>query len=160
MMRGTQMLRLASLGVLLVMLGGCNAYNLRYEARPQPRGGNVFADFTPLQGAVGFPIDTDGRRLEEVYVRRGDGTMVRPVNIVYPGFGKSAAIGTGIGFGHGGLGVGTGIGIPVGPERAQGLTTVTFEEAALGPPPWELHVKLQGLGEAVFPGVGGPATAK
>jgi hypothetical protein len=149
---------------LLLLLVGCNSYNLRYAANPQPSGANLFADFTPLQGAVGFPLDTDGRRLEEVSVRRADGTVVRPLNIVYPGFGKAATIGTGIGtgfgFGHAGVGTGLGVGIPIGPERAQGLTTVTFDEQTLGPPPWELHVKLQGIQPAVIPGVGGPATAK
>jgi hypothetical protein len=157
---------LSLLGLLLFLFfGGCNAYSLRYAATPQPQWANVFADYTPLQGAVGFPIDTDGRRLEEASVRRLDGTLVRPLNIVYPGFAKSAAIGTGIGTGwgvghHGIIGTGLGIGIPIGPERAQGLTTATFDEQTLGPPPWELHVKLQGIQEAVVPGIGGPPTAK
>jgi hypothetical protein len=159
-MGGIQRLHLVLLGVLAVLLGGCNTYNLRYEAKPQPQGAHVFADFTQLQGAVGFPVDTDGRRLEEAYVRLGDGAIVRPLQIVYPGFGQDASLGAGIGFGHGGVGLGTGVGFPIGPERAQGLTTVTFEEAALGGPPWELHVKVQGISEVVIPGVGGPATAE
>ena len=66
----------------------------------------------------------------------------------------------GIGFGTGHVGLGLGAGIPVGPERANGLTTATFAQPGLGPPPWELHVKIRGIDEAVVPGVGGAATAK
>jgi hypothetical protein len=40
------------------------------------------------------------------------------------------------------------------------LTTATFAQPELGPPPWELHVKIRGVDEAVVPGVGGPATTK
>jgi hypothetical protein len=151
---------IAALSLTLMLLVGCNSYNLRYAANPQPVGANLFADYTPLQGAVGIPIDTDGRRLEEVYIKRPDGTVARPLNIGYAPMGHGAALGTGLGFGTGRVGVGTGVGIPIGPERSYGLTTATFDEAALGPPPWELHVKLNGLPEAVIPGVGGPATAR
>jgi hypothetical protein len=146
--------------VFAAAAGGCNGYNLRYKADPQPQGATLFADFTPLQDAVAAVVDTDGRRLEEIFVRRADGSVVRPVNVIYPGFGKSAALGTGLGVGAGHVGIGTGLSIPIGPERAHGLTTATFAATALGPAPWELHVKVQGVPEAVVPGVGGPATAK
>jgi hypothetical protein len=149
---------MALLGISLI--AGCNGYQLRYQANPQPQWANVYADYTLLQDAIGVSIDTDGRRLEEVFIRKADGTQVRPLNISYPGFSKSAAIGSGLGFGAGHVGFGTGIGIPIGPDRARGLTTATFSTAALGPAPWELHIKLQGVAEAVIPGVGGPATAK
>src|SRR4051812_31474324 len=125
-------MRVLAFFAMVLVLAGCNSYQLKYAAVPQPAGANIFADYTPLQGAVGVNIDTDGRRLEEVSVKRTDGTVVRPVNISYPAVGHSAAVGTGFGFGSGHVGVGTGIGIPVGPERTYGLTTVTFEEAALG----------------------------
>lgn len=145
---------------MVTLLAGCNSYSLRYTANPQPKNANIYADYMPLQDAVGMSIDTDGRRLEEVFVKKPDGTVVHPLNVVYPGFGHSAALGTGIGVGSGHVGVGTGFGFPVGPERAQGLTTATFSAEALGGPPWELHVKLQGVKEAVVPGMGGQATAK
>ncbi|HVS70617.1 MAG TPA: hypothetical protein VHQ47_05115 [Phycisphaerae bacterium] len=143
-----------------LLLGGCNSYSLRYRAQPQPKYHHVYADFTPLQDAVGFSIDTDGRRLEEVYVKKGDGTVVHPVSIAYPGFGRNGALFPGIGVGGGHVVGGIGVGIPIGPKRAEGLTTATFEQSAVGAPPWELHVKIQGMEEAEIPGVGGPATGK
>jgi hypothetical protein len=144
----------------LVALTGCNSYNLHYKAEPQPDGANIFADFTTLQDAIGVSVDTDGRRLEEIYIKKSDGTLVRPANIAYPGFGKSASIGTGVGVGGGSVGVGTGIFMPVGPERARGLTTATFASSAVGTAPWELHVKVQGIKEAIIPALGGTPTAK
>jgi hypothetical protein len=139
------------------LLAGCNSYHLRYPAVPQPSGARIFADYTLLQDAVGVSVDTDGRRLEGIYVKKPEGVLVRPVNIVYPAFAASGAVGTGVGFGSGHVGVGTGVFAPVGPERAQGLTTATFGAAALGPPPWALHVKVEGITEAVVPGFGGVA---
>ena len=105
-------------------------------------------------------MDTDGRRLEEIYIRKSDGTQVLPLNIEYPRFEKTASVGTGVGVGIGPVGVGTGVGVPVGPERARGVTTATFSSSAIGDAPWELHVKVQGVKEAVVPGLGGTQTAK
>jgi hypothetical protein len=157
------MARLPSLAALLALAAcaaGCNSYNLRYEARPQPKNAHLFADYTPLQNAVGFYIDTDGGRLEEVSVRRPDGAVVHPTNIAYPGFARSSSIFPGVGVGTGHVGFGVGAGIPIGPEEAKGLTSATFAQPDLGPPPWELHVKIRGIQEAVIPGIGGPATTK
>jgi hypothetical protein len=151
---------LVSLVAVAACAGGCNSYNLRYRAQPQPKNAHLFADYLPLQSAVGFSIDTDGGRLEEAYVRKPDGSVVHPANIVFPGFSRSNAVFPGVGIGTGHVGFGLGAGIPVGPEQARGLTTATFAQPELGSPPWELHVKIRGVDEAVVPGVGGPATAK
>ncbi|MGN6371164.1 MAG: hypothetical protein ACTHN5_23160 [Phycisphaerae bacterium] len=151
-MRSTTLMLLAA----LALLTGCNSYNLRYKAVPQPANRHLYADFTRLQDSTGIYVDTDGRRLEELYIRKPDGTIVRPARIDYPGFGRAASIGPGIGIGP----VGVGVGFPVGPKRAEGLTTATFPTEELGPPPWEVHVKVEGTPEATIPGVGGPATSK
>lgn len=149
-------LKLFVLAFVAAGLGACNSYHLHYEARPQPENAHLYADYTLLQDAVGFMVDTDGGRLEEIYVKKGDGTAVHPVSIAYPAFGKSAAIGPGIGIGP----VGVGVGVPVGPDRAKGLTSATFSKDAIGPAPWEVHVKVVGVKEAVIPGVGGNPTVK
>ena len=143
----------------LLFLPACNRYHLRYQANPQPSGGNLYADYTPLKDSVGILLDTDGRRLQEVSLTTANGTSLRPVSIAYPAFGKDASIGVGVGFGVP-VGVGTGVGIPIGPDHAQGLTTATFPQQDLGPAPWTLHLKVDGLHEATIPGIGGPATAK
>jgi hypothetical protein len=140
----------------MTLLAGCNSYKLRYKAEPQPTNRHLYADFTRLQDSVGIYVDTDGRRLEEIYVRKPDGTIVRPVRIDYPGFGRSASVGPGIGVGP----VGVGVGFPVGPKRAEGLTTATFAVGPLGPPPWEVHVKVDRTPEATIPGIGDEPTAK
>ena len=141
---------------LLATLFGCNSYKLRYEAKPQPSGRHLFADYTMLQDSLGIYVDTDGKRLEEIFIRKPDGSVVRPVRIDYPAFGRAASIGPGIGVGP----VGVGIGFPIGPKRAAGLTTATFAETSAGQPPWEVHIKVEGAKEAVVPGVGGTPTAK
>jgi hypothetical protein len=143
-----------------VAFGGCNSYNLRYEAMPQPDGKHLYADYNQLQDAVSIAVDTDGERLEDIYIKLGDGSKVYPVNINYPGFARSGALGTGLGAFTGHVGFGTGIGAPVGPEEAQGVTTATFLSNKIGTPPWEVHVTVHGAGEAVIPGVGGKPTAK
>jgi hypothetical protein len=148
-------------------LGGCNSYNLRYAAIPQPKGANLFADYNLLQDAVTVMVDTDGNRLEDIYVTRGDGAIVRPLAIQHAGYYQSAALGTGIGgFGRH-VGGGVGMGFPVGPRRAHGLTTAAFalgdraaDKPGVGQPPWNVHVKVEGIEPAVIPGMGGAKTAK
>jgi len=142
-----------------LLLTGCNSYNLRYKADPQPSGANLFADYTQLQDAVGVSIDTDGRRLEDVFIAKADGSVVHPLNIAFAGMGPAGSVGVG-GFGAGDhVGVGSGLFFPVG-ERTRGLTTATFSTAAIGPAPWTLHIKVEGAKEAVVPGLGGTPNAK
>jgi len=149
----------AMLMLTVFALGGCNSYDLRYQAIPQPKNLHIYADYTLLQDAVGVSVDTDGKRLEEIYIRKGE-EQVRPINIAHAGYYQSAALGTGIGGFGNHVGGGVGLGIPIGPRRAHGLTSATFSQAAIGPPPWELHVKLHGVEEVVVPGLGGKPTAK
>ncbi len=145
--------------VLVILLAGCNSYNLRYRAMPQPSGANLFADYTQLQDAIGVSIDTDGRRLEDIFIARADGTQVHPTSITYAGMEPAGGIGTGVGAAGDHTAVGGGLFFPVG-ERTSGLTAATFSAAAIGPAPWTLHVKVQGVAEGVFPGFGGPPNAK
>jgi hypothetical protein len=149
------------------VLGGCNSYDLRYQAIPQPKGAHLYADCTLVQDGVTVFVDTDGNRMEDIYIKRGDGVMVRPVSVQHAGYYQSAALGTGIGgFGRH-VGGGVGLGFPIGPRRAHGLSGAFFttnprgeDKPGVGQPPWEVHVKVQGVEEAVIPGVGGAATAK
>jgi hypothetical protein len=148
------------LPMAILLLAACNSYNLRYQAAPQPDNVHLYADYTQLQDAIGVSIDTDGQRLEEVFIKKSDGTIVRPVNIAYPSFHKSSAVGFGVGAGTGSVGLGTGFGVPVGSDHAYGLTTATFTAAAIGDAPWELHIKVQGAREAVIPAFGGTPNAR
>ncbi len=147
-----------------LFLGACNTYNLKYRPDPQPSGVNIFADFVQLQDSVAVVIDTNSRRLEEIFVKKSDGTVVRPLNISYPASYQSSSLGFGIGGfsggGHGGVGTGVGVGIPVGPSESYGTTTATFAAEPLGHAPWELHIKVEGAPEAVLPQFGGTPNAK
>jgi hypothetical protein len=140
-------------------LGGCNSYGLRYQAIPQPKNLHIYADYSTLQDAIGISVDTDGQRLEEIYIQKGD-QQIHPLNIAHAGYYQSAALGTGIGGFGNHVGGGVGLGIPVGPRQTHGLTSATFSQAAIGPPPWELHVNLHGVEEVTIPGLGGKPTAK
>jgi len=150
-------MRLLFLTLLLPLLTACNTYHLRYPADPQPKGVHLYADFSYLHDTIGVSVDTDGRRLEEIYIQKPDGTTVLPLTIAYPPFGKTASVGVGVGVGSWPVGVGTGVSTPVGPDRALGPTTATFPTAALGPPPWQLHLKVDGHPATVIPNLGGPA---
>jgi|GEM_PF-3669401 len=127
----------------MVLVGCGNPHKLRYGPEKQPAFANLYADYYELERAIAFAIDTDGQRLEEVYVRKADGTVVQPMNIQFPAFGQTASIGPGVGVGAGSVGVGVGIGIPVGPKRALGLTTATFDKQLVGAPPWQVYVRVQ-----------------
>ena len=155
------MLKSLLLVAAALLLGACNTYNLKYQPAVQPSGLNLYADFVPLQDSVAVVIDTDGRRLEEIYVKKSDGTQVRPMNISYPASYRSSSVGLGIGYGTGShVGVGTGFGVPVGPSESYGTTTATFAAEPLGHAPWELHLKVEGVAEVVFPQFGGTPNAK
>ena len=145
--------------LVAVALAGCNSQNLRYKADPQPAWANLYADYTLLQDGVAIVIDTDSRRLEDVFVTKPDGSTVRATRIDYPGFGQRASIGTGVGVGAGPVGVGVGTGIPVGPARPLGPTSAIFAKDLLGPEPWVVHVKVEGVNPTVIR-VGGPANAR
>jgi hypothetical protein len=145
----------------LIVLGGCqNSFKLRYAAIPQPKGAELYADYTQLQEAVIFQVDTDGKRLEDIYIQTAEGAAARPVVVNNAPFHQSAVLGTGIGGGARHVGGGVGLGFPVGPKEAHGLSTARFQMRAIGAPPWTLHVKVSDTPEAVFPGVGGPPTAQ
>lgn len=142
----------------LLLVAGCNSSDLRYQPVRQPDWAHLYADYHELESAIGIVIDTDGRRLEDIFITKPDGSAVRPLNITYPSFGRSGAVGSGVGFGTGGgVGLGLGVGVPVGSRRAQGFTTATFDKAAVGPAPWLLHLKVQGI-DATTIHVGGPTT--
>src|SRR5689334_2840075 len=112
-LREVPMRKRALVLVAALLFGACNTYNLKYKPDPQPSGANLFADFVTLQDSVAVVIDTDGRRLEEIYVKKPDGTIVRPLNISYPATYRSSAVGIGFGYGAGShVGVGTGVGVP------------------------------------------------
>ncbi len=143
----------AALIAPLAFLTACtNSYELRYKADPQPRDRQLFADYARLQDSIAISIDTNGHRLDDIYVRKPDNTIIRPTRIDYPGYGSSASFGPGVGVGP----VGVGIGFPIGPKHVEGLTTAAFHIDSLGPPPWEVHVEVYGTPKATIPGVGGP----
>ena len=139
----------------LVLVACTNSAGLRYQPDQQPGAMHVYADYQMLQDRIGVLIDTDGRRLEDVYITKLDGTIVRALSIAYPAFGQSVVVGSGIGVGP----IGVGAGVPVGPKRAQGLTTATFAQQAVGPEPWMLTFKVEGA-KTVSIKLGGVPTAK
>lgn len=147
----------------LVVLAGCARATLPYRPEPQPAGARVSAAYQIVGDRVGIEIDTDGRRLEQAWIVKPDGTAAAPQAVETPPVvtGSSPSIGIGIGGGtwgsRGGVGTGVGVGIPVGggSSRVAGNTLAWFSLASVGPPPWRLHVKLAGIEATAFT-VGGP----
>jgi hypothetical protein len=147
------MSRHPSIVIALVFLAGCSQATLPYKPEEQPKGAKVSAAYQMLADRLKIEIDTDHRRLEDVFIVRADGTAVRAQAIenapVVTGPGPTVGIGIGgasIGRG-GGIGTGVGVGVPVGdgPSRIEGHTFATFPLDQVGPPPWRLHLKLAGI---------------
>jgi hypothetical protein len=142
-----------ALAVALAAFAGCAQATLPYKPEPQPEGAKVSAAYQMLADRLRIEIDTDHRRLEDVWIARGDGTAVRAqaIDNAPSVTGPGPTIGIGIGgasIGRGSvIGSGVGVGVPIGegPTRIEGHTFATFPLEAVGPPPWRLHVKLAGV---------------
>jgi hypothetical protein len=147
----------------LVVLAGCSRATLPYTPEPQPHGAKISAGYQMLADRLRIEIDTDHRRLEDIWIVRSDGNAVRAQSIENAPVvtGPGPTIGVGIGgasVGRGvGIGTGVGVGVPVGegPSRIEGSTFATFPLDQVGPPPWHLHLKLAGLAPTTIL-VGGP----
>jgi hypothetical protein len=153
----------ASIVVAVLVLGGCARATLPYTPEQQPRGARVSMAYHVVQDRLGIEIGTDGRRLEQAWIMKTDGTSVPPqaVDAAPVVTGPPPTIGVGVGGGTfgGGVGVGTGVGVGVpigsGSSRTEGNTTAWFPLAAAGPAPWRVYVKLAGI-EPTTIVVGGP----
>lgn len=144
--------------VLLLLLAGCAHSPLPYRPEAQPEGARLSAGYQILADRLRVEVDTDGRRLEDVWIARSDGSAVRAQTIenaptvIGPGPSVSVGVGGGTWGGRGGVGTGVGIGIPVGggASRIEGHTFVSFPLDQVGPPPWRMHVKVAGAAPATI----------
>jgi hypothetical protein len=149
--------------ITLVLLAGCSRATLPYKPERQPDGAKISAGYQMLADRLRIEIDTDHRRLEDIWIVRSDGNAVRAQSIenapTVTGPGPTIGIGVGgASIGRGGaIGTGVGVGGPVGegPTRIEGSTFATFPLDQVGPPPWRLHVKLAGVAPTTIL-VGGP----
>jgi hypothetical protein len=150
------------LGLLAVV--GCARATLPYTPDPQPSGARVSAAYQVLGDRVRIEIDTDGRRLEQAWIIKPDGSTVAAQDVELPPVvtGSSPSFSIGIGgatsVGRGGaVGSGASVGVPVGEgsSRMAGNTAAWFPLAAAGAMPWRLYVKLAGVEPVTF-FVGGP----
>ena len=151
---------------VLMLLAGCSHATLSYKPDQQPRGAKIAAGYQLLADRLRVEIDTDHRRLEDVWIVRTDGNAVRAQTIENPPVVATPGptIGIGVGgasVGRGGIvGTGVGVGLPVGegPTVIEGSTFAVFPLDQVGPPPWLLHVKLAGI-EPTMILLGGPTPA-
>ena len=154
---------IVSIAIALTLAAGCSRATLPYTPEVQPRGATISAGYQMLANQLRIELDTDHRRLEDIWIVRSDGNAVRAQSIdnapMVTGPGPSIGIGVGgASIGRGGaIGTGVGVGVPVGegPTRIEGNTFATFPLEQVGPPPWRLHVKIAGLSPTEIL-VGGP----
>src|SRR5437660_11349087 len=115
------MSRRSSSVIALVFLAGCSQATLPYKPEAQPKGAKVAAAYQMLADRLKIEIDTDHRRLEDIFIVRADGTAVRAQTIenapIDTAPGPTARTGTGgRSIGRGGrLRPGRGFGRPVSP---------------------------------------------
>ena len=139
--------------VAALALVGCAHSSLPYKPDVQPEGARVSAGYQILSDRLRIEIDTDHRRLEDIFIVKPDGTAVRALTIdnapIVTGPPPSVSVGVGGGTwgGRGGIGTGVGVGIPVGggASRIEGPTLASFPLDQVGPPPWRVHIKLAGV---------------
>ena len=139
--------------VAALALVGCAHSSLPYKPDVQPEGARVSAGYQILSDRLRIEIDTDHRRLEDIFIVKPDGTAVRALTIdnapIVTGPPPSVSVGVGGGTwgGRGGIGTGVGVGIPVGggASRIEGPTFASFPLDQVGPPPWRVHIKLAGV---------------
>jgi hypothetical protein len=153
------------LSAFVLTLLGCASATLPYKPEVQPKGATISAGYQILADRLRVEIDTDHRRLEDIWIVKSDGTAVRAQTIenaptvVGPPPSVSVGVGGGSWGGRSGIGVGTGVGvgIPVGsgPARIEGPTFASFPLDQVGPPPWRVFVKVAGV-EPTSILVGGP----
>ena len=140
------------------ILAGCAHATLPYTPDTQPEGARVSAGYQIVADRLRIEIDTDRRRVEDVWIHKPDGTAVRALAIdnapVVTGPPPTIGVGVGSGGYRGGIGIGTGVsvGLPVGEgaSRIEGNTWATFPLDHAGPPPWRLHLKLAGVAPTVI----------
>jgi hypothetical protein len=147
----------------LALLAGCASSTLPYKPEVQPAGARLSAGYQILADRLRVEIDTDHRRLEDIWIAKADGTAVRAQTIdnaptvVGPPPSVSVGVGGATWGGRGGIGTGVGVGIPVsgGAGRIEGPTFASFPLDQVGPPPWRVHVKVAGVAPTTIL-VGGP----
>src|SRR5213594_4692277 len=112
--------RYGTMLMALVVLAGCAHATLPYKPEQQPDGAKISAGYQMLADRLRIEIDTDHRRLEDIWIVRSDGNAVRAQSIENAPVvaGPGPTIGVGIGgasIGRGvGIGTGVGVGVPVG----------------------------------------------
>ena len=72
----------------LVVLAGCSHATLPYQPDPQPHGARVSADYQVVGDRLRVEIDTSGRRLEQAWILKPDGTSVAPQTVENPPSGE------------------------------------------------------------------------
>jgi hypothetical protein len=143
----------ALIAMAMLAVGGCAQATLPYTPDRQPRGARVSAAYQIVHDRLGIEIGTDGRRLEQAWIMKPDGTSVPPhaVDLAPVVSGASPTISVGVGggtFGRGvGVGTGVGVGFPIGggSSRTEGNTIAWFPLVAAGPAPWRVYIKLAGI---------------
>ena len=149
--------------IALALLAGCASASLPYTPDKQPEGARVSAGYQILADRLRIEIDTDHRRVEEIWIHKTDGTALRAQTIDNAPVvtGPPPSIGVGLGGYRGGFGSGVSVGIPVGEgaSRIEGHTWATFPLDQAGPPPWRVHLKLAGVAPTMIV-VGGPVPSR
>jgi len=135
----------AAVVVMAATLAGCASSKLRCEPKPFVSEARLLsADYIELQDKLLVEVNTDGYRIDQVWIAAAGGD-VKPVQVEYE-TGRGGGVGFGVGVGSDGSGVGVGVGTDTGGRgHITGNAKLYFERSALGAPPWTMPIKLMGL---------------
>src|SRR5205814_10578117 len=79
-----RMTRHLSLVIVLALLSGCAGTTLPYKPEVQPAGAKIYAGYQMLANQLRIELDTDHRRLEDIWILRSDSNAVRASSIDNP----------------------------------------------------------------------------
>ncbi len=134
--------------LMLAFLAGCGSqYGYRYQPHPQVLYTPIFADYRDHGDTVDILVDTNGMRLTHIDIATADGKNIEPTKIDFPVFRSDIMRGTQEQV--------------YGPELAQGPTIAHFDKSAVGPGPWNVHLKIRAAPyETIRVGAGAFRTAQ
>lgn len=134
-----------SFALVAAALVGCGPKKLQYEPDPFIKSAKLLsADYTELDNKLMVEVNTDGFRIDQIWIAVAGGVDVKPSQIEYQ-TGGGGGVGFGVGVGGGGGGIGVGAGTGGGGGHITGITKVFFDKAAIGPAPWNMQIKLMSM---------------
>ncbi|HUO08892.1 MAG TPA: hypothetical protein VM008_11365 [Phycisphaerae bacterium] len=122
----------AWMSLVVLLCASCSEYGYRYKPE-QHSLRPIYADYRVQHDNVDIMVDTNGARLQSIFILKRDTLEAKPKSVDYPKF-EDEMMQSGGYMIH-------------GPSMADGPTIAHFDRQEIGAPPWEVHVSIEGIGQ-------------